>query len=606
MKCNDERDGIDPDRIDHRKYYRIYKVLRFCESIEGFHTGNLDLTGRHLPRYESLSRRWNAFLRDFINLSLSVETHWTEMEIGRTRIHKYVEYTLTNNDEWDNFVKIWRVSHSAGYGGLIEPVRHTLHHLSLNPLPKFQKLCLLDLPVEILDHIFSFAAVEKARLLSSVCQKLREIGKPYIFITRTLKLDLPSGFWKNVVGKDVEETNQLMLETIEACKTDLIKQAKFLLGRHDLTNVVGTLWLGNPAMQTMIRFGVNTLLGDTFYEPIFKAFKNVLLNCRNLRNLTLSKADISVDILQAVVSLRQLIVLDFRACTIPQTVIQSVLSGKIIPTPSVLNLVLLEGESPTFNIWASVALCPNLRTLSVLNFSSASDTLEPSILVSRRSKVFTSLERLYVGPVGNAGVIDLTRWIELNVAEAPLKLTHLKISAVTGLDDRFLFQLLDALESAPLQILVLDGIKEGSFELFDRIAAKCPNLMGLTVFRRENTRQRQTKLATWPHASYEYASHFSAFQCLRHFSWNFRVEFFEQTPASMRYFEEGYISEVEIYKRLVSGEDSRDDDYFMDGYYVAYPFAAHCQTLKSFAVISGKGMDNFCYIKRKDNQQFQW
>ncbi|KAF8999421.1 hypothetical protein BDQ17DRAFT_1360993 [Cyathus striatus] len=591
-------EGADPATIEKNDHYKLWGMIRFFDSIKGFHQGNLDFSGRHQPRYESLLRRWNYFLVDYIELSVAVEAHEHESELeipfeNGTEKYTSVKYEIKDNKKWDTFAKKWHLCTKAGYGFLVNPIERLLIELANNPIPKFQKLCLLDLPVEILDYIFSFATIKQARLLSSACHKLRTIGKPYIFVSRSLKLELPHTFWSERAaarkqGDTPESLQESLIETIKTCKTDLIKQAEFLLSRPDLMNVVSSLWIGFTAMDMLRRAGVNVILGNAFFAPMFKVLKDVILNCRNLRDLSISTLDLSSEILQAACSLCNLITLDLHCIT---------------PQKSILNLVLMDSSQPTFNVWAPVAMCSSLRTLSVVNIGT--QTLEPSLLVSRRSKVFATLEKLNVGPISNAGVLDLTRWIELNSAEAPLTLTHLKMSAATGLEERFIFQLVDALESAPLQVLVLEGIKEGSFELFDRIAAKCPHLLGLTVIRRENVLQKDTKLATWPHASYEYAPHFSAFQRLEHFSWNFRVSDLDQTPAAMQYFEEGFISEDEVFRRHLSGEFTEDDDYFFDAYYVAYPFAAHCRTLKSFAIVSGRMLDNFCYIKRKANGLFE-
>ncbi|KAF8993303.1 hypothetical protein BDQ17DRAFT_1431802 [Cyathus striatus] len=168
----------------------------------------------------------------------------------------------------------------------------------------------------------------------------------------------------------------------------------------------------------------------------------------------------------------------------------------------------------------------------------------PSDLVMQHGRMFSTLQRLAIGPqVNDTDVLGLTQWIALNASQSPLMLTHFKLSARISLDDVFLFQLLNALASAPLQVLVLDGINEGSFELIDVIATSCPQLLGLTLNRRENILQRKCNFATWPHSSWEYAPHFSGFQRLEHFTWNFRVNKREITPASLLYFEEGFLSE---------------------------------------------------------------
>ncbi|KAF8991882.1 hypothetical protein BDQ17DRAFT_1370184 [Cyathus striatus] len=561
--------GVEPERILRSDYYRSLKLAQFCDSLRGFHKGNLDLTGRHLPT----ERAYPA---------------------GRSMGTKYiqVDYTVKDSVIWDNFEKKWHVSRTAGYDGLLDPVQSVLEQLSLTPLPKIQNLCLLDFPVEVLDCIFKLATLKQARLLSSTCRRLREIGKRYIFNQRTLTLHFPTYALHQTRDMNTpEERIRTMIPATKACRTNVIDQSKFLLSRGDLCDAVDSLSLANRISETLLvnsvqaerllYTGLDTIFGNDFYVPVFEAFQDVICNCKNLRSLYLSDVDLSVEMLQAIASLPNLTVLDYHGCSVTSQAVASVFAGGVIkPSPSVLNLILLNNDNSAL-FWVLVALYPNLRTLCVSKLGRR--LLEPSNLVSRHS-IFASLEKLNIGHVFSDGVTDLAHWITLNSEEAPLRLTHLKITAQYGLEDGPLLALMDA------------------------IAARCPNLLGLTITRRENYRQIRAKFATWPQASYEYARHFSAFQRLEHFSWNFRVPLFDsndQTPAGMAYFEDGFISDEEDLRRRISGEDSDDSDYFNDGHFIAYPFAAYCRTLKSFAVTGGTVRRNVCWIKRRSNQQLE-
>jgi hypothetical protein len=69
--------------------------------------------------------------------------------------------------------------------------------MSQNPVPKIQKLCLTDLPTELLDKVFQHAPLDKARIFSSTCKQLREIARRYIFAVSGPRLNgcrgLPNG-----------------------------------------------------------------------------------------------------------------------------------------------------------------------------------------------------------------------------------------------------------------------------------------------------------------------------------------------------------------------------------------------------------------------------
>lgn len=56
-----------------------------------------------------------------------------------------------------------------------------LQIIGSNPIPCFQKLHLTDLPTELLDIVFMHTRLSEARLLSSTCRRLSEIGRRYIF-----------------------------------------------------------------------------------------------------------------------------------------------------------------------------------------------------------------------------------------------------------------------------------------------------------------------------------------------------------------------------------------------------------------------------------------
>ncbi|KAF5364898.1 hypothetical protein D9758_008121 [Tetrapyrgos nigripes] len=49
-------------------FYRFYHVLRFFASIEGFFIGELDLTGRHRERFDTLISLYNEFKADIAHV----------------------------------------------------------------------------------------------------------------------------------------------------------------------------------------------------------------------------------------------------------------------------------------------------------------------------------------------------------------------------------------------------------------------------------------------------------------------------------------------------------------------------------------------------------
>jgi hypothetical protein len=148
-----------------------------------------------------------------------------------------------------------------------------------------------------------------------------------------------------------------------------------------------------------------------------------------------------------------------------------------------------------------------------------------------------------------------------------------------------------------LEVLVLEGLESGSLDLITLIATTCSNLLGLTLIRRHNIRQRKTKLASWPHTLAEYASRFSSFVRLRYFAWNFLVLVcLDPTPAVMIQFENGFPN-LETKEGWKQGKAISDVEYFDDSHLVAAPFAAHCLTLETYVIV-GRFHELVCKIDR--------
>jgi hypothetical protein len=93
-----------------------------------------------------------------------------------------------------------------------------------------------------------------------------------------------------------------------------------------------------------------------------------------------------------------------------------------------------------------------------------------------------------------------------------LRLTHFKLHMDWGVSDSEIMGLLIALQTAPLEVLVLEGLAQAEFSIFERIVSLFPDLLALTLVRRQNSNQHQNKLAPWPHSSWKYASCFRGFQ----------------------------------------------------------------------------------------------
>jgi hypothetical protein len=180
-------------------------------------------------------------------------------------------------------------------------------------------------------------------------------------------------------------------------------------------------------------------------------------------------------------------------------------------------------------------------------------------------------------------------------------LTHFKLYARDGVPDGLILDVLHALRIARLEVLVLDGIAQGSLVIIDHIAGDFPNLLGLTLIGREDEHQHANKLATWPHLSWEYASSFSTFKRLRHFAWNFRINTLGGSPhGTVR--EDGSLGPTPSLKSTYNvGGNSLVQDYphtenSCD--HILLPFAIHCTTLRTFVIVCRSGFPEVRQISR--------
>jgi hypothetical protein len=365
----------------------------------------------------------------------------------------------------------------------------------------------------------------------------------------------------------------------------------FLLSRPDLTDALRTLSLRDRWPQRALHntfaesFNIHSL--QNFYTPIYRDFSKIIEASKNLTTIAMSGLDICTVFLQAISNLETLRTIHFSSCQLDAAACVGITQNEVRLQDTVLNLRLfVHGDD---SIWYILFLYPQLRTLTVLPLESNPANL-PAEDILERATPFKTLERLSLDNFDPRAILVLCAWmIEAlgNVANPELKLTHFKVHTRLGVPDPMLVNLLDTFRFSPnLQILVLEGLAltDVGPEIIDLIAETCPNLRGLTLIRRHNERQLETELAAWPHTSWEYASHFNAFSRLRFFSWNFLCQtILDPTPAIMNQFENGF-PDLDTNEGRHKKKEMDEIAYFDDAHLMVASFAAHCPTLRTFAI----------------------
>ncbi|KAK0233996.1 hypothetical protein IW262DRAFT_126815 [Armillaria fumosa] len=105
-----------------------------------------------------------------------------------------------------------------------------------NSMVKFQRHCLVDLPVELLENIVRNASLEDAQIISSTCKRLRSSSQRHIFISRRLSLNTVDR--KDLRLLPTEQRKGVVLERYLKEHVRGLSEVSFLLGRRDITQKV--------------------------------------------------------------------------------------------------------------------------------------------------------------------------------------------------------------------------------------------------------------------------------------------------------------------------------------------------------------------------------
>ncbi|KAF9461867.1 hypothetical protein BDZ94DRAFT_1310219 [Collybia nuda] len=246
----------------------------------------------------------------------------------------------------------------------------------------------------------------------------------------------------------------------------------------------------------------------------------------------------STHVVRHLSELRALHTLTVRDCLVTENVLSgSELDGIELP---VYNLCL-RFTSETTNMWHILPLCPSLRTLSIFS-PFRFDVPVPSDEVWTRCRFFPHLERLTLTHIHSSSLNDLAFALLSVALVSELHITHFKLHTMYGVRDAEILFLLRAIQNAPIEVLVLEGLAEAEPALFSRIG-ECfeSTLVALTLIRRASIRQVGDREITWPRPTWKYAPHLSRLTKLQHFDWNSFCPFTTVPSSSLLDFENGFL-----------------------------------------------------------------
>jgi hypothetical protein len=158
-----------------------------------------------------------------------------------------------------------------------------------------------------------------------------------------------------------------MAQLARSSRESVLSVSEFLLGRPDLINKMRCLRISNGWRLSEFE---ETIVGDfslsnveqNFYAPINRSFVDVLSAGRNLTSVSLYHITVGLDIVRSLSHLHNLHTLDMKLCGVQAEVVEALLSGSNDYLAwSTYNLQLFMDDA---RLWWTLALCPNLRTLS--------------------------------------------------------------------------------------------------------------------------------------------------------------------------------------------------------------------------------------------------
>ncbi|KAL1678017.1 hypothetical protein EV122DRAFT_212918 [Schizophyllum commune] len=163
---------------------------RFFAALSGFFEGQLDLTGRHPPRFDRLVARLKDVSEDFMFVMRHcVATTKRTEELGEELDLEETSYEFDPPYLWEQFVTKWRIGTMIDCGDFRDMLADLRAVRARHPgVPKFQQLSLLDLPSELLDYIMALSDQRCLGKWSQTCRLLREHALKYVRLCLCFRL----------------------------------------------------------------------------------------------------------------------------------------------------------------------------------------------------------------------------------------------------------------------------------------------------------------------------------------------------------------------------------------------------------------------------------
>ncbi|KIK52434.1 hypothetical protein GYMLUDRAFT_251257 [Collybiopsis luxurians FD-317 M1] len=459
LSFDSERDRVvieDARFSNDPNYFKVFLVKQFFATTRGFLEVDIK---RH--RLDELTSVWSTFAEEFNTLKeISGRNHKGMTPLAGDIVHT-VEAEL-----WTEFTNKWYIHPAISFNSLAHAAE-VLDLLSCSE-PKIQQLCLTDLPEELLDKIMSFATLQQARSLSGTCKQLHRLGQPYVFWERLLWLPLFDS--EPLTGVKPELQLKVQFELLLQVRERFMEDVDFLLSRPDILRKIRRMEYSDENMAS------DVVIGDTvsFYPPVYAGY---ILD----PSLIIALSQLS--------HLRQL---SLHNCRYNEALI---ISFHILPRCSHVRTLEVwhyeyKDDALGEHSWLLLFIFPHIRVLNVRPRRERYCIPPPPPPVQHLN-VFNHLRFLCLFEFYE--LPTLSNWIRTNRLQGNLSLTHLKLTSQWGQSDDEVIDLLEALRTSPLEVLLIDGLRDANLILFQCIAEWFPGLRGLSLIRRDSNRQLTAK-----------------------------------------------------------------------------------------------------------------
>lgn len=376
----------------------------------------------------------------------------------------------------------------------------------------------------------------------------------------------------------MEQQNR-MFKCYQQSLDNMHQDIAFLIARPDITKQIEILnfhnsWAGSG------RLPVNFDMRDDL-SSVIASLSVAFPHGESITEITTYGFVVSRHFLRMMSTLPKLRKLYIDRCTFG---VASLVEAKILAATQLFNLDSvrhlqlaispLGGQQGTkwTRTWNILAFCPNITSLYIFSHSHQLDLITFSLLAEEYH--FFHISRLCMDGISTPSVGLLRNW--LLTLSGSSNITHFKVRFATGVTDAEVLSLLDALAPQPLKNLVLDGLLEGSVDIFIDIAQRFTQLTHLLLL------QLLSPLgvpAAWPEPPTAYASQLASLAHLRYFGWNLG-EGLWLPPIPLA----GAVAEETDADESADKEDVDDDEAPSDPDEMAAMFAKRCATLEVFVL----------------------